>query len=211
MRGHLDALTAGDFAEGWAFDPADLGRVLEIVLRDSYGEEVGRGLANLYRADLARIGYRLGWCAFRLHLSRPAEALRGRTLFLHEATTGAELHASSDPAWRDRPPFEGCASVEAVIAQDPTVVRSIEHLAGCAALLAHHIERHGPAEFVHAAHAYVLARAPDAASATLHERLLRAGALTPLGLLMLLAGSEEFRSAPRLLASPADPGFVFAG
>jgi hypothetical protein len=210
-RGHLDALTAGGFAEGWAFDPEEPDRALTVLLRDADGAELGRGLARGYRADLARAGYRFGWCAFRLRLARASAELRGQRLSLHAADSGVTLHAADTVAWHERPWLDTCPSVDAAIVQDPTALRSVEHLAGCAPLLARFIEREGVAGYVHAAHAYLLSRAPDAATLTLQERLLRDRALTPFGLLLLIAGAEEFRREPRLLSAPGDPGFPFAG
>ena len=100
IRGHLDALTPGGVAEGWAFDAADRDRVLTVQLLDPEDAEIGLGFAGLYRADLAEAGFRHGWCAFRLRLSRPAEALRGLRLSLRDATTGEPIHATDKPAWR---------------------------------------------------------------------------------------------------------------
>jgi hypothetical protein len=210
IRGHLDALTPGGFAEGWAFDDAARDRVLTVRLTGPDEEELGLGQARLYRADLARIGYRYGWCGFRLRLSRPAEHLRGLMLSLRDAATGEAFHATDKAAWAPRPQLDACTTLDAVVAQDPTVLRSVEHLAGCAELMAGFLARHGAAEFVRAAHAYVLARPPDAATQASHERLLSRGALTPFGLLLLLAETEEFRRAPRLLMAPTEPGFAFA-
>jgi hypothetical protein len=210
IRGHIDALTSGGFAEGWAFDGAAPDRILTVRLLAPEEEELALGPAHLYRADLAEVRYRHGWCAFRLRLSRDPATLRGQRLSLREAESGKELHASADLPLRERPALDACASVEALIAQDPTVLRNLQHLSGCGDLLAGFVARHGTAEFVRTAHAYVLARSADAAQQARHERLLRSGAVTPFGLLLLLAETEEFRAQPRLLASPADPGFVFA-
>jgi len=210
IRGHLDALSTRGFAEGWAYDDAAPDRILSVVLRDAAGEELGAGFANLYRGDLAEVGFRHGWCAFRLRLSRTPDALRGARLSLHEAESGAELAATD--AWRLRIAEDGPATtVDAVVAADPTVIRSIQHLAGCAGLFAAFVARHGVTEYVRSAYGYVLGRPADAAGQVSYERLLRLGAVTPFGLLVMLADSEEFRREPRLLASPADPGFVFAG
>ena len=211
MRGHVDTLTTGGFAEGWAFDSAEPDRSLTVRLFGPEEEELALGLAHLYRADLAEARYRHGWCAFRLRLSRDPAGLSGQRLSLREAESGNELHASADLPLRERPALDLCASVEAVISQDPTVLRNLQHLCGCGDLLAGFVARHGAAEFVRTAHAYVLARTADGASQARYERMLRGGAVTPFGLLLLLAETEEFRAQPRLLASPADPGFVFAG
>jgi len=211
IRGHLDALTPGGFAEGWAFDAEDRDRILTVRLTGPEEEELGLGQARLFRADLARVGYRHGWCGFRLLLSRPAEELRGPMLTLRDAATGEAIHRTDKAGWAARPQLDSCTTVEAVVAQDPTVLRSIEHLSGCADLLAGFLARHGAGEFVRAAHGYVLSRTPDAQALASHERLLSRGAITPFGLLLLLADSEEYRRAPRLLVAPTEPGFAFAG
>jgi hypothetical protein len=209
IRGHLDALTPGGFAEGWAYDDATPDAVLTVAVQAPAGEEVARGFANLHRGDLAEVGFGHGWCAFRLRLSRPAEALRGARLSLRDARDGAEIHATD--TWRIRQAAEPSGdTIEAIVAQDPTVLRSVQQLSGCRDLLARFLAAHGITDFVRAAYAYVLGRSPDPAGLASYERMLSIGALTPFGLLLLLADSVEFREQPRLLASPASPGFVFA-
>ena len=208
LRGHLDAVTQGGFAEGWAFDNTrpDLALIVSIHRED--GAELGRGFAWAFRKDLAEAGLRHGWCAFRLRLSEGAEALRGTRLILRDAASGAQIHASD--SWRVHGSVGApCTTLPQVVAQDPTVLRGLHQLAGCGALFAGFVARHGPAEFVRAAHGYLLGRAPDQATLETHETLLRMGAVTPFGLLMLLAETEAFRASPRLLPSPAAPGFVF--
>ena len=210
LRGHLDSLTQSGFAEGWAFDQAWPDLVLTVSIHREDGVELGRGFACAYRKDLAELDLRHGWCAFRLRLSEGAEALRGTRLILRDCASGAQIHDSSTwhvPDVVDAP----CATLPQLAAQDPTVLRSLNQLSGCGALFAGFVARHGTAEFVRAAHGYVLDRAPDAAALDRHEELLRMGAVTPFGLLMLLAETEEFRARARarLLPSPSSPGFVF--
>lgn len=208
LRGHLDAVTQGGFAEGWAFDTTRPDLALTVCLHREEGAELGRGFAWGYRKDLAEAGLRHGWCAFRLRLSEGVDALRGMRLILRDGASGAQIHASDQ--WRVRDSTEApCATVQQVAAQDPTVLRSLAQLSGCGALFAGFVARHGAAEFVRAAHGYLLDRAPDHAALERQEGLLRAGAVTPLGLLMMLAETEAFRAQPRLLPSPASPGFVF--
>ena len=208
IRGHLDALTPAGFAEGWAYDDAAPDGVATVRVQDPDGAELGLGFANLYRGDLAEVGFRHGWCAFRLRLARPTEALRGLRLSLHDAASGAEIHATD--VWRIREAAEPVGTtVEAVVAQDPTVLRSIQQLQGCGDLLARFVQAHGIEAFIRTAYAYVLGRPADPAGQAAYDRMLRIGALTPFGLLLLLADSVEFREQPRLLPSPAAPGFVF--
>lgn len=208
FRGHLDSITAGGFAEGWACDQARPDLALTVCIHREDGAELGRGFAWGYRKDLAEAGFRHGWCAFRLRLSEGADALRGTRLILRDCASGAQIHASD--RWRVHDGVDApCATVQQVAAQDPTVLRSLNQLSGCGALFAGFVARHGAAEFVRAAHGYLLDRAPDQATLDRQEGLLRMGAVTPLGLLMMLAETEECRARPRLLPSPASPGFVF--
>ena len=208
FRGHIDSLSLGNDAEGWACDDArpDLALIVSIHRED--GAELGRGFAWAFRKDLAEHGLRHGWCAFRLRLSEGAEALRGTRLILRDSASGAQIHASD--SWRVHDGMgTPCTTVPQVVAQDPTVLRGLHQLSGCGALFAAFIARHGVAAFVRATHGYLLDRAPDHATLETHEGLLRMGAVTPFGLLMLLADTEAFRAQPRLLPSPASPGFVF--
>lgn len=209
LRGHLDAITRNGFAEGWAFDDAAPLGGLAVRLHGPEEEPLGEGLANLHRGDLAEVGFRLGWCAFRLRLARGPEELAGQRLTLRAAATGEAIAATD--TWRVRDAPDGpLTSVEAVAAADPTTLRAVQQLSGCAPLLEAFIARHGLPAFLRAAYGYVLGRPADASGLASYERLLRLGAITPFGLLVLLAESEEFRREPRLLAAPTEPGFVFA-
>jgi hypothetical protein len=78
IRGHLDAVTSGGFAEGWAFDSDSPQVVVTVALRAADGTELGRGLANLHRADMADLGFRFGWCAFGCGCRRPARSCSER-------------------------------------------------------------------------------------------------------------------------------------
>jgi hypothetical protein len=208
LRGHLDSVTQGGFAEGWACDDARPDVALIVCIHREDGAELARGFAWAFRKDLAELGLRHGWCAFRLRLSEGAEALRGTRLILRDCASGAQIHASS--TWRIHDGADAaCATLPQVAAQDPTVLRSLQQLSGCGALFAGFVARHGTADFVRAAHGYVLDLAPDHAALERHEELLRMGAVTPFGLLIMLANTEEFRARPRLLPSPSSPGFVF--
>jgi hypothetical protein len=208
LRGHLDALTRNGFAEGWAFDEAAPVGSLAVRLFGPEEELLAEGLANLHRGDLAEVGFRLGWCAFRLRLARGAETLAGARLSLRAAESGAEIAATD--TWRLRDAPDGpLTTIEAVTAADPTTLRAVHQLSGCGPLLEAFIAKHGVQGFLRAAYGYVLGRPADAAGLASYERLLRLGAVTPFGLLVLLADSEEFRREPRLLAAPPEPGFVF--
>lgn len=208
IRGHLDAITRNGFAEGWAYDDAAPHRSLGVRLLAPDGALLGEGLAHLHRGDLAEVGFRWGWCAFRLRLARPAAELAGLRLTLR-AEDGTEIITTD--TWRLREAPDGpIGSVEAAVAADPTMLRSIHQLSGCAPLFEAFIKRHDLDGFVRAAYGYVLGRPADPAGLASYERLLRNGAITPFGLLVLLADSDEFKREPRLLAAPPEPGFVFA-
>lgn len=209
--GHLDALTSNGFAEGWAYDKAAPDTIVTLCLCGPDDQELGLGLANLHRRDLAEGGLRHGWCAFRLRLALPCpvETLKGTRLVLREAAGGTEIWAGSE--WRIResaePPLDTLARI---VARDPTTITSVHQLSGCGPLFGDFIKRHGTAEFVRAACLYMTGNVSDEARRLGWEQLLRSGAITSFGLLVLLAETEEARRDKRLLASPADPGFVFA-
>jgi len=211
ITGHLDALTPSGFAEGWAYDTMAPDTVVSLRLFGPEEQDLALGLANLHRADLAEAGLRHGWCAFRLRLALPSpvETLKGTRLVLREAAGGAEIWAGSE--WRIReikePPLDTMARV---VARDPTTIAHVQELSGCGVIFADFIARHGAAEFVRTACLYMLGKPAEEARRTGWEKLLRAGSITPFGLLALLAVTEEARHESRLLASPADPGFIFA-
>ncbi|PWS37446.1 hypothetical protein DFH01_11470 [Falsiroseomonas bella] len=206
LKGHIDSLTTADFVEGWAAD--DERPALRIEVIASEDGKVAEGRAHLFRADLADARLGLGWCAFRLRVQPYANALRRQTLTLRDAATGTVLHEIENCPIRDDLDLP-CNTVEAAVASDPTVITSLNQLRGCQAALANFVTRRGVGEFVRAAYVYVLGRPVDAPGLASYGRMLRTGAITPFGLLSVLADSDEFRSRPRQLASPNATGFVF--
>lgn len=209
IRGHLDALTALGFAEGWCFDDERPGHPLDVRVRSPGGEEVAAGHANLHRADLAKVGFGHGWCAFRLRLSIPVEEAVAVPLALH-AGTGEEavepprllpIRAGADAS---------CNTIAKIVAADPTVTGDIGQLSAHGPVLAAFLARHGVERFIHTAYVYVLGRPADENGIGVYAPLLDLGALSPFGLLALLAASDEFRARPRFLAAPNTPAFVFA-
>jgi hypothetical protein len=206
LRGHIDSLTTADFVEGWAAD--DDRPALRVEVIASEDGKVAEGRAHLFRADLADARLGLGWCAFRLRVQPHANALRRQTLTLRDAETGAAIHARETCPIRDDLDLP-CSSVAEAIASDPTVITALAQLRGCEQLLAGFVTRRGVGEFIRAAYVFVLGRPVDAPALSSYGRMLRTGAITPFGLLSVLADSEEFRSRPRQLASPNATGFVF--
>src|ERR1700683_3089046 len=95
LRGHLDSITSLGYLEGWAFDQENPMRALDIsVLRD--GDEIASGIAMLFRKDLSDAGIGLGWCAFRLGLTVPAEGIEPGTFQLLERTSGESIVETSE-------------------------------------------------------------------------------------------------------------------
>jgi hypothetical protein len=208
LRGHLDALTTADFVEGWACDTTNARPALRIEVAASEDGVVAEGFANLFRPDLAEAKVGFGWCAFRLRLRLYCNAVRKQSISLRDAVTGTVLHTAEELRVRDDLDLP-CATVKEAIATDPTVLASLSQLRGCQGLLAQFVTRRGVGEFVRAAYVYVLGRPVDAPALASYGRMLRTGAITPFGLLTVLADSDEFRSRPRLMASPNSAGFVF--
>lgn len=208
IRGHLDALTALGFVEGWCFDDERPGHPLPVSLRAPDGEEVAAGHANLYRADLAKVGFGHGWCALRLRLPMPLEEAADVAFALHvgggeavEPPRVLPIRTGADTS---------CNTIAKIIAADPTVTGSIEQLSAYGPVLSAFMARHGVEHFIHTAYVYVLGRPVDENGLGIYAPLLDMGALSPFGLLALLAASDEFRARPRFLAAPNTPAFVFA-
>ncbi len=207
--GHLDAVTQAGVIEGWACDPDQPGTTLALAVLLEDGTEVAAGRAELFRSDLMEAQLRYGWCAFRLWSALVPDALAAQPLRLVETATGAVLHVQPHLPFR-YVEHRDCETVAAVVEEDPTMLRSIDQLAGCGELFATFIAREGLPAFIRAAYGYVLGRPADPVGFASYEKLMRRGALTPFGLLSILADSGEFRSRPRLLPSPVQPAFVFA-
>ncbi|SHI73264.1 hypothetical protein SAMN02745194_00971 [Roseomonas rosea] len=209
IRGHLDALTAAGFVEGWAFDTEAPGRPLKLRVLDPEGQELALGYAHLFRADLAHVNFGHGWCAFRLRLGRPVAEVAEIPVSLQSADTGDEIQAARILKLRDGAEPRG-DTLARVVAGDPRVATSIDQLRGYGPVLQDFMARRGITEFIRTAYLYVLGRPADEDGIRSYAPLLGIGALTPFGLLAVLAASEEFRSRPRSLTAPNTPGFVFA-
>ena len=89
--GHVDALTSSGYLEGWAHDPERPGHALEIAVLVQ-DREVGRGLANRFRWDLADVGCGIGWCAFRLRVDGAVSALRRGPVVVMDVIRKAEIY-----------------------------------------------------------------------------------------------------------------------
>jgi hypothetical protein len=181
--GCIDALTSSGFLEGWGHDPERLGQALEIAVLFRK-REVGRGLANRFRWDLADLACGIGWCAFRLRVDGMISALRRGPLVLIDVERNAEIVR--------------------------TVIRHVDQLRGCGLLFERYVACNGAEAFVRAAYVYILGRPADASGLENYIALLTSGELAPYGLLQALHDSDEFQFSPRLLSAPTEPGFVFA-
>ncbi len=207
LQGHIDALTACGFVEGWAFDAEDPGRPLSVCVL-AEGTEVAAGLANLYRWDLADAGYGTGWCAFRLRLAVEARSLADTALTLLHPPSATAIAPAAPAAIRpeDDPAI---THLEAVIRDDPTCVRAIEQLRGCARLFDVFIDLAGIDAFVNAAYLYILGRPADETGLAHYAASLRDGSMIPYDVLRILHACDEFDAATRLLIAPPEPGFAF--
>jgi hypothetical protein len=172
-------------------------------------EQVARGLAHRYRADLAEAGCGTGWCAFRLRVGGPVGRLRRQPSTLL-ALPGREVLFQTKNLRLVEDVELPLGRVDDVAQADPTLVSEVGQLRGCGEIFDALIGRGGPDTFVRAAFVYALGRPADATGLDLYSRMLITGDLTPFELLEVLCGSEEFRSQPRLLIAPTEPGFIFA-
>jgi hypothetical protein len=206
-RGYIDSLTTSGLVEGWALDETRPFARLAVAVLTPGGEEIASGCAGLWREDLAQAGFGYGWCAFRLALSDPPEALSGSTLQLVEAATRAVLF-EGEAARHPEGPHE-IDDLDALVAADPTILRSIEQLESLAPVLDAFAAAQGVEAFVGAAYLYVLGRRVDPSGLDSFARQIRTRRLTPYGMLLSLAEGPEFADLGRPLIPPNRPGFPF--
>jgi hypothetical protein len=207
LQGHLDAITSSGYVEGWAYDPNDPLRPLVVSVLTG-GKELGQGIANLYRWDLVDAGCGTGWCAFRLRLSEPVGNVIRQTLILSEMSSRMEIYRTSYiPKAEDNEIYPSV--LEEVLLSDPTLVHSINQLRGCSKILSDFIDAAGLDAFVRTAYIYILGRPVDASSLASDLVRLQIGAISPYEFLKALYDCEEFRSVPKLLIAPTEPGFAF--
>ena len=208
IRGHLDALTAMGFVEGWCFDESRPDRPLRLRVTGPDGVEVAAGHANLFRADLANAGFGYGWCAFRLRLSVPIDDAAAMPLALRSLEPDDELTPPRILPIRIGA-VASCNTIAKVVAADPTVIGSVDQLRAHGSFFIDFMNRRGIDEFIETAYIYTLGRPVDETGRGIYAPLLATGTLLPFDLLTLLATSDEFRSRPRVLAAPNTPAFLF--
>jgi len=208
LQGSLDGISLSGYVEGWAYDTRAPLRPLPVCVIDSQRRVVARGLAGGYRKELAYEGHAAGWCGVRLKLSVNPLELAWKRMTLVEAGSRRRIvrhdcvpYLVSDPVRQD--------GIEGLIAEDPTVIGSLDQLRACDELFKAFIKARGAEAFVRAAYRYVLGRPADRGGRTSGIEHLRSGSLSPFGLIQTLGDSDEYRSNPRQLCAPVMAAFPF--
>ena len=208
LRGYLDAVTSSGHIEGWAYDTQSPFSALQVAIVAEDGRELGRCLACGYREDLLQAGYAAGWCAFRTRLTESPTGIRSFGLLALDNGASSNLIAYQSVPYvvREETPIQ---TVSELFASDPTQIGSLEQLRGCNELFSAFIKLKGVDAFVRAAYVYLLARTADPSGLAAYRRLLRSKKVTPYGLLLTIANSDEYRSriwrqhcAPMMRAFP---------
>jgi len=207
VRGHLDSVTSAGYFEGWAEDSSRPTEIVPVAVANESGE-LANGLAHHFRRDLMEAGCGTGWCAFRIRSVVPPDQVGPGPYRLLNPTSGAVLHQIDTVPSIDDPehPLE---TVEEVTEVDPTILHGVWQLRGCENLLKAFIRKRGVDAFVRAAYVYILQRPADDGGRVQYARSIRQSTLTPVGVLEVLANSEEFRNKARQLIAPNAHGFPF--
>lgn len=90
--GHVDRID-GKFAVGWAHDSAQPDEPIDIEIR-AYGSVLGVGVANEFRAGLARAGFGSGAHGFRIEINVPFVSGQCVELALFDAKTDGPIAAN---------------------------------------------------------------------------------------------------------------------
>jgi hypothetical protein len=208
LRGGLDGVCHGGYVEGWAYDVRRQLHPLPVIVIDDRRREVARGLAGGYRKDLAYEGHAAGWCGLRLRLHDDPAKLAWKRMSLVFAKNREQIFRSESIPYLVTDPgrVEGIAGL---VAQDPTVIQSLDQLRACDEVFNEYIRARGLQAFVRAAYRYLLSRPADANGLSSSMKHLHDGALSPFGLIQTIADSEEYRSRPRQHCAPIMPAFPF--
>jgi pimeloyl-ACP methyl ester carboxylesterase len=207
LRGYIDGVTSSGHIVGWACDTRCPVGSRSVSIFGEDGTLGASGLAHLYRQDLVGNGLGTGWHGFRLKARHPARIGREKLILIDLATR--ELLHAVEFAGLVEDQMSPVNSVDVLLTSDPTMISSIQQLAGCERLFSSVINKRGVEAFVKLSYAYVLGRAADPSGVSLYSKKLRRREISPFNLLKILAESEEFRSRPRLLTSPMADGFPF--
>ena len=205
--GSIDGWLSDRVLEGWATDPVQPLSPVGVVVLDAERNEIASGYANLYREDLGAVPIGLGWCGFRLIASRSVSS-DDLELSLVDGRSQDILFGPQKVA-RKPAPLADQQSIGAVVASDPTALRSIDQLKPCTAAFAEFIALRGVSQFIRHAYVYMLQRPADAGALAHYENMLSRGELEPFAVLKNLSESDEFKSRARILAAPTSDGFPF--
>jgi hypothetical protein len=149
-----------------------------------------------------------GWCAFRFRIDPRIEGNLVGPIQLLDRRSRVVLHAleKMTTIQDTEVPIN---TVDALTSTDPTLISGVWQLRGCEQLLLKFIRTHGVEAFVRAAYIYVLGRDADDSGRAMYSRCIRQSTLSPVGILEVLADSEEYRSRTRQLGTPNSSTFPF--
>ncbi len=208
LRGHLDAVSSAGYVEGWAYDTEAPCRPLTVTIVDDGNREIAWGVAHAHREDLVDAGCGTGWCAFRLRLVEWPVSRPWRALVLADRATQVAIFRRELLPYVARPE-KFIETIPELIAADPTLITSLQQLSGCEGLFGRFIKTHGIDAFVRAAYLYLLGRPADLSGLRSYGKHLRAKNVTPHGLLLAIANSDEYRARPRQHCAPNVAAFPF--
>lgn len=205
IEGLIEAVTPDGVVHGWVRDTAHAAAVqVEVMLA---GQVLAACLADRFRPDLLARGHGHGHHGFAAMLRRPLPA-GANTVVMHLPRQA--MHATMRLAVPELNPPR-VRTVEDLLVEPPgwTTADLLAYPA-CLDLDAEHT-RLGSLAFIDAVFRFVLSRWPSRAEAAMNADSLRAGRITPAGLLLDCLGSRERRDMGDRLPSPFDPDFPFAG
>jgi Domain of unknown function (DUF4214) len=208
LKGYLDAVTSSGHIEGWAYDSESPSSPLTVSIIADDGRELGQGIAGNFREDLLNAGHAAGWCAFRIKLTRSTTGIRsfGLVSIDRSAQPSLVLHQAVPYVVSEEAPIRTVADL---VAADPTQIGSLDQLRGCDDLFNRFVKAQGIDAFVRAAYLYLLHRPADASGHMAYKKHLRSKKVTPYGLLLAIADSDEYRSRSRQHFAPTNSGFPF--
>jgi hypothetical protein len=208
LRGYLDAVTSSGHVEGWAYDSESPMSPVNVSIVADDGRDLGQGIACSYREDLVDAGHAGGWCAFRIRLSESTTGIRsfGLVAIDRAGHPSLVLHQPIPYVVREEAPIR---TIPDLIAADPTRIGSLDQLRGCDGLFKTFVKTQGIDAFVRAAYLYLLHRPADSSGKAAYRKHLRTRKVTPYGLLLVIADSDEYRSRFRQHCAPTMPAFPF--
>ncbi|WP_093565602.1 DUF4214 domain-containing protein [Methylobacterium sp. 174MFSha1.1] len=207
LCGKLTVVHGGVRLLGWACDTNKPSHPLTIAVT-SEGKMVARAVANQHSNEILQFGAPHAWCSFNALLAIEIKEGFEPYLTLRDYQTSRVLDGMKPILKADLPPSE-IANIDDLVHSDPTTLRDIAELSTCGAIFEEFVRSEGEESFVAAAYVYILGRPADAGGLKSYSSRLREKKVTSYDLLRALANSNEFKSKPRLLSSPASSGFPF--